>query len=738
MTESLLILIPALPLSAAVLTACFGRWLKSRAHWPMVIAMALSFLSSLMLLKEVNSDASFGSHAAASHIGYEETFTLWSWADVQNAYPAHVSPGSPADREITPSKTVLPTAPDALPAPGATPSFSIAVTLRADTLTAVMLSMVTFISTLVAIYSIGYMHGDRGYWRFFSYVGLFVFSMTMLVSASNFALLYVFWEAVGLCSYLLIGFWYEKPAAVAAGKKAFLVTRIGDFGFALGLFLIWTTYGTLDFHDPEPPSPIQNGVVQEPVRVAMQIADWARAHQPGVLGQIRLAIPNGGGYVGGAVGTAICLLLLAGACGKSAQFPLYVWLPDAMEGPTPVSALIHAATMVTAGVYMIARCTPLFFAAPQAQHAVALIGCFTALFAALIALTQNDLKRVLAYSTISQLGYMFLSLGIGWLPGIIFGMFHLFTHAFFKALLFLGAGSVMHGMGGIVDMRRFSGLRRIMPVTCFTFFIGCLALAGVWPFAGFWSKDGILATVLQRGQATGTSNVLGIAGLSEGPFYQALYWVGLATALMTAFYTFRAFFMTFFGPERIPEEAGHHAHESPRTMTIPLMILAVCAAFVGFLLLGSFSEFLRLAPSLAWKMVPDVEEDALIHGRVAVTSTLVALGGIGVAAFFYLGDRSQVAWLARVLRPFYWLSYGKFFVDPIYDWFVVKPLRALAWICYFLDRWLIDGLVNLFGAIPPLFGSLLRSLQNGVVQFYAMAMILGLLVLIGTLIPWPK
>ena len=409
-----------------------------------------------------------------------------------------------------------------------------------------------------------------------------------------------------------------------------------------------------------------------------------------------------------------------------------------MEGPTPVSALIHAATMVTAGVYMIARCTPLFVAAPQAQHAVALIGCFTALFAALIAITQNDLKRVLAYSTISQLGYMFLSLGIGWLPGILFGMFHLFTHAFFKALLFLGAGSVMHAMGGVVDMRRFSGLRRAMPVTCATFFIGCLALAGVWPFAGFWSKDGILATVLQRGQAGGTTNVLGIAGLSEGPFYQTLYWVGLATALLTAFYTFRAFFATFFGPVRIPEEAGHHAHESPRTMTVPLVILAICAAIVGFAFVSSFGEFLELTPSLAWKMVRNVEENATIHGQVAVTSTIVALAGIGLAAFFYLGDRLQVEWLARVFRPFYQLSYGKFYVDSIYDWLVIKPMRVVAWICNWIDRWLIDGLVNLFGAIPPLFGSALRSLQNGVVQFYAMAMILGLLVLIGTLIPWPK
>jgi NADH-quinone oxidoreductase subunit L len=729
MTETLLILIPALPLCAAVVTACLGPWLKTRSHWPVVIAMVLAFLSSLMLLKEVNSDAEFGSHAATApgHIGYEKTFTLWSWADVQDAYPESVSLGSPADREVTRSKRVMPTAPAALPVSGTTPNFSIAVTLRADSLTAMMLSMVTFISTLVAIYSIGYMHGDRGYWRFFSYIGLFVFSMTMLVSVSNFVLLYVFWEAVGLCSYLLVGFWYEKPAAVAAGKKAFLVNRIGDFGFALGLFLIWTTYGTLDFHD-----------TPAPVAAAGQIeaAGPAAVYPPGVLGQSRLAIPNGGGYVGGAVGTAICLLLLAGACGKSAQFPLYVWLPDAMEGPTPVSALIHAATMVTAGVYMIARCTPLFAAAPQAQHMVALVGCFTALLAGLIAITQNDLKRVLAYSTISQLGYMFLSLGIGWLPGIIFGMFHLFTHAFFKALLFLGAGSVMHGMGGVVDMRRIGGLRRIMPVTCFTFLIGCLALSGLWPFAGFWSKDGILATVFERGQAGGTAHVFGIRWLTDALFHQALYWVGLATALLTALYTFRAFFATFYGPQRIPEEAGHHAHESPRTMTIPLMILAVCAAVVGFAFVSSFGDFLRLAPSLA--KMPAVEENPAIHSQVAVTSTLVALAGIGIAAFFYLGDRSQVNLLARVLRPFYRLSYGKFFVDPVYDWLVVKPFRALAWICYFLDRHLIDGLVNLLGAIPPLIGSALRSLQNGVVQFYAMAMILGLLVLIGTLIPWPK
>ncbi|HEX3999657.1 MAG TPA: NADH-quinone oxidoreductase subunit L [Pirellulales bacterium] len=740
MTETLLILIPALPLAAAVLTGCLGPWLKSRSHWPVVIALVVAFLASLMLLKEVNSDAEYSARTNPGAIGYEKTYTLWTWANVHDAYPAQVSPGSPAAREMPGSEAAIPTDRAAMPAAGQSPSFSIGVTLRADALTSMMLSMVTFISSLVAIYSIGYMHGDRGYWRFFSYIGLFVFSMTMLVSVSNFVLLYVFWEAVGLCSYLLIGFWYEKPSAVAAGKKAFLVNRIGDFGFGLGLFLIWTTYGTLDFHDTVPPVmlEIQNGGGIEPAHVAREIAEFDSTHQPGVLGQIRLSVPNGGGYVGGAVGTAICLLLLAGACGKSAQFPLYVWLPDAMEGPTPVSALIHAATMVTAGVYMIARCTPLFFAAPQAQHAVALIGCFTALLAALIALTQTDLKRVLAYSTVSQLGYMFLSLGIGWLPGIIFGMFHLFTHAFFKALLFLGAGSVMHSMGGVIDMRKFGGLRKLMPITCITFLAGCLALAGVWPFAGFWSKDGILATTLERGQAGGSSGVFGIHGLTEGGFFTTLYWVGLATALLTAFYTFRAFFWTFCGPEKIPEEAGHHAHESPRTMTVPLMVLAVCATIVGFMFLSSFEEFLKLAPSLAWHAIPAGEVSETIHTRVGVTSTLVALLGIGVAAFLYLGDRKHVDALTRIFRLGYELSYGKFFVDPLYDWLIVRPLHVVAWICNFVDRWLIDGLVNLFGAIPPLFGAALRSLQNGVVQFYAMAMILGLLVLIGTLIPWPK
>ncbi len=515
---TLLVLIPSLPLLAAIVTAVFGRGLlREKSHLPTVVALVCAFVASLILLFEVRSLDD------GAMIGWETTLDVWNWVDV----PAAIATPPAARPSVA-----------AAPLPASLP-FVINVTLRADALTAIMLSMVTFVSSLVAIYASGYMHGDRGYWRFFSYIGLFVFSMVMLVSVSNFVLLYVFWEAVGLCSYLLIGFWYEKPAAAAAAKKAFLVNRIGDFGFALGLFLIWSTYGTLNFHDA-------GGVA-------------------GVLGQTRLADPSL--YVGGGVATAICLLLMLGACGKSAQFPLHVWLPDAMEGPTPVSALIHAATMVTAGVYMVTRCTPLFMLSPTAQNVVAVIGLTTAAIGGIIAMTQTDLKRVLAYSTISQLGYMFLGLGVATLGGITAGMFHLFTHAFFKALLFLGAGSVMHAMGGVIDMRRFGGLRRLMPVTHWTFLFGCLALAGVVPFAGFWSKDAILAAAHER-------------GAHDNLFY-ALYWGGLIVALMTAIYTFRAFFLTFYGAERVPHEAGHHAHESPRAMTLPLVILAFCSLVVG-------------------------------------------------------------------------------------------------------------------------------------------------------------
>ena len=594
----LLTLIPALPLAAAVLVGLLGaRVLRGLSHWVVILALVGSFVCSLFLFQEVRS-AKESTDLIAAGSGYSHVVTLWDWVTVQDAYElAHLPPSEGA--------TSL--------AEGGSRDFRIGVTLRADTLTVTMLLMVTFVSSLVAIFAAGYMRGDPGYWRFFAYIGLFVFSMTMLVSVSNFVLLFVFWEAVGVCSYLLIGFWYQKPEAAAAGKKAFLVNRVGDFGFALAVFLIWTSYGTLNFHDSLKNGDTDPAAVATSVRAEMNGDEVLEGREAvrGVLGGWRIVAND---YVAGPVAFGICALLLLGACGKSAQVPLHVWLPDAMEGPTPVSALIHAATMVTAGVYMIARCTPLFMASPEAQLLVAGIGAATALLAALIALTQYDLKRVLAYSTVSQLGFMFMGLGTGTFLGITAGMFHLFTHAFFKALLFLGSGSVMHAMGHIIDMRRFGGLRRIMPMTHWTFLVGCLALAGFPGLSGFWSKDAIVAAVHDRahelhhldgeheaehtdGHAGWDDHALVPIALTESSrgldpekaerfasAYDWIYYTALATAFLTAFYTFRAFYLTFYGALRVPHEAGDHAHESPPAMTIPLVILAVYAAFVGIML----------------------------------------------------------------------------------------------------------------------------------------------------------
>jgi NADH-quinone oxidoreductase subunit L len=688
----LLVMIPALPLAAAIIVAVLGkRVLREHSHVPVVLAFVGSCVASLALIFAVQQ----GGKEHAEHL-----VRLWSWAVVDPGYGVS--------------------------------GFRVDIVLRADSLTAIMLGMVTFISTLVVIYSKGYMHGEEGYWRFFAYVALFVFSMTMLVSVSNFVLLYVFWEAVGLCSYLLIGYWFQKPSAAAAGMKAMLVNRIGDFGFALGVFLIWTTFGTLDFHDSKVATagPLGGPVVRTTVHVDpadVENKDIPGTVQHGIFGQWRLKHP----YAESGVITAICLLLLIGACGKSAQFPLHVWLPDAMEGPTPVSALIHAATMVTAGVYMVARCTPLYHASPDAQEVVAAIGGFTALLAALIALTQFDLKRVLAYSTVSQLGYMFLSLGTGSQVGVTSGMFHLFTHAFFKALLFLGAGSVMHAMGGVIDMREFGGLRRKMPWTHWTFLIGCLALAGVVPFAGFWSKDEILAAVYDRAKESSGSGL-----------YTLLYYSAMLTAFLTAFYTFRAYFLTFQGEERIPKEAGHHAHESPPSMTGPLAILAFGAAVVGlyFTMSGDFlsrNGFLMLSPTLSPLNTAGAGEAAEpFHWNVAITSTIVALCGIGLAWQFYLAQPSlaEATMNAAKSTGLYALSYGKFFIDEIYVAFIVRPLEVLAWICAAIDSYLIDGIVDLFGLVPRWVGYLFRPLQGGLVPFYALVMALGVLALAGALI----
>jgi len=715
--KTLLVLIPALPLAAFVVTAALGKKvLRQRSHVPLVAALAAAFLASLGLLAQVYRQSQQAPDAgpAPGHesAAYEKIVPLWTWAVVGNAYTA-------GEGKL-------------LAGPAESRDFRIEVVLRADPLTAVMLVVVTLVSLLVAVYSIGYMHGDPGYWRFFTYIALFVFSMTMLVSVSNFVLLYVFWEAVGLCSYLLIGFWFQKPEAAAAGKKAFLVNRVGDSGFALGVFLIWITYGTLNFHDvkvaPDPRAPERTVVYHDPADV--QNANLAGTQFGGVLGRTTLDnMAEHPRLYHGAALVAICLLLMLGACGKSAQLPLHVWLPDAMEGPTPVSALIHAATMVTAGVYMVARCAPLFAASPQARQVVAVIGGATALMAAIVAVTQTDLKRILAYSTISQLGYMFLAMGTGTLLGVAAGMFHLVTHAFFKALLFLGAGSVMHATGGVIDIRRLGGLRRVMPVTCATFLVGALGLAGIVPLAGFWSKDAILQAVRQEGTA-GSGSTL----------YAALYVAALFTALLTAFYTFRAFFLTFYGPTRIPPEAGRHAHESPRVMTVPLVVLAVGTVVVGALLEWNrvLERFLARTPSISFLegAAHAAHSEPGFDWSIAAASTLVAVAGIGLAGALYLAMPALLEQLTATMKAvgLYALSAGKFFFDPIYSLLIVRPLEGLARLSAWADRVAIDGLVDRIGGLPPALGSALRPFQPGLIPFYALAMLLGLLVLLGTML----
>jgi NADH-quinone oxidoreductase subunit L len=707
MIDTLARLIPLFPLVACLVTLILGpRVLREKSHWPTIVGCGLSALCSLLLVFSV----------AASQISPADarTVVIYQWLRIEEAPAPTSAEGTAPAAAATHWK---------LPTPGALipPPLEITIAFRIDSLSATMLAMVTFVAMLVAIYAAGYMHGERGYWRFFTEVALFVFSMIMLVLSANFLQLYMFWEAVGLCSYLLVGFWYEKPAAVAAGKKAFLVNRIGDFGFATGVFLVWTTFGSLDFAD-----------VFDPARIA-EVA----AANPAMIGWI-------------------CACLFLGAVGKSAQFPLHVWLPDAMEGPTPVSALIHAATMVTAGVYMVARCTPLYSMTPQTQMLVSFIGAFTALLAALIALTQTDLKRVLAYSTVSQLGYMFLGLGTGLVSGVSGAMFHLVTHAFFKALLFLGAGSVMHAMGGVIDMREFGGLRKVMPQTHKTFLIGSLALAGLFPLSGFWSKDAILSAA-HEASVTSAAGAFGgeagsgsgaktgedpavpseprLLGLSRPALFTLLFWVGSFTALLTAFYTFRAFFMTFYGPEKIPHEAGHHAHESPAVMCIPLWILAFGAVFLGGVLdphlTGVFDDFLgRTIPA------DHARGHHAVNWFVVGVSTVAALAGIGAAYVMYGSGTSPLpARINALAGPLAQLSRNKFYFDEIYAVLFVWPLKALADLSRFLDWGLIDGLlVGGVGKLPALVGRLPRPIQNGLVQFYALAMTLALSVLLWVLL----
>jgi NADH-quinone oxidoreductase subunit L len=549
--------------------------------------------------------------------------------------------------------------------------------LLLDPLSAVMILVVAGVGFLIHVYAVGYMHGDRDFSRFFTYLNLFTFSMLMLVLADNYLLLYVFWEAVGLCSYLLIGFWFERPAAAEAGKKAFIVNRVGDFGFGLGVMLLWTTLGTLQY---------EQAFAAAPARLAA-----------------------GGGLV-----TVITLLLFLGATGKSAQLPLYVWLPDAMEGPTPVSALIHAATMVTAGVYMVARSAPLFNLAPLTMGVVAWVGGLTAVFAATIALVQTDIKRVVAYSTISQLGYMFLGCGVGAYAAAIF---HLMTHAFFKALLFLGAGSVIHGLSGKQDLRNMGGLRRHMPITAWTFLVAALANVGIFPLAGFWSKDEILY------------------GTFAGRHF-FLWALAAGGVFLTGFYMLRCYFLAFEGPSRAN---GHerHAHESPGVMTIPLVILAIFAAGVGFAGFppehGAYHRFVEAVFAVPGEVTAHAAPLGTLVS-MALVSLVIATAGILAAIWFYLWRPELPDRLAGRHPTVYRILLHKYYVDELYDALFVEPIRhGAVWLWRRFDEPVVDGSVNGLGALVRAGSAVLRYLQTGYVMSYVLSFILGVVVILGYL-----
>ena len=564
------------------------------------------------------------------------------------------------------------------------PTLHLDLALLLDPLSSVMLLIVTGVSSFIHLYSTGYMAHDRSPARYFAYLNLFVFAMLLLILGESLPMLFVGWEGVGLCSYLLIGFWYEDMDKAVAGKKAFLVNRVGDFGFVIGLFLLlYFTGGHLGFPFLE---------------------QWAR---DGGLDPLR------GVWI-----TVITLALFVGATGKSAQLPLYVWLPDAMAGPTPVSALIHAATMVTAGVYMLARLNFLFVAAPATMAVVAGVGALTALFAASIGLVQNDIKKVLAYSTVSQLGYMFLGVGVG---AFTAGVFHLMTHAFFKACLFLGAGSVIHAMSGEQDIRKMGALAKKLPVTHATFLISCLAIAGIPVFSGFFSKDEILFSAF------------GNTGLFPEWLGRVYFALGLGGALMTAFYMFRLYFLTFRGDSRVPE--GVHPHESPVSMTLPLVVLAFLATVGGFLgLPGGLSvlhHWLLPVFHAAHKVVHVNESHALEYGLMGV-SVAVALAGILLARSLYVGsNRALPARLASDLPRLYGLLLDKWRIDELYAWLVLRPFAATAGFLHrVVDVILIDLLgVNGAGATAMGLGRALRFVQTGQTQQYLAGILVGLVVL---------
>jgi NADH-quinone oxidoreductase subunit L len=621
--------IPLLPLGSFLILGLFGHWIKDKAHLVAVPAVVVSWLLSLLVFFDVAD-------------GHQTSFPLYPWL-TSGMLDIHIG-------------------------------FSI------DRLTAVMLLLVTTVSALVHIYTIGYMHGEPGYARFFSYIALFTFSMLMLVMADNLLQLFIFWEAVGLCSYLLIGHWYERPAACAAATKAFVVNRVGDFGFMLGLLLVWYSFGSLDYQEV-----------------------FARAHES--AGDMMNVLSPFGGTWDVSVLTLICIFLFTGAVGKSAQVPLHVWLPDAMEGPTPISALIHAATMVTAGVFLVARLAPLYNLSPTAMAVVAITGGVTMVVGATIALTQTDIKRVVAYSTVSQLGYMIMACGLG---AYAAGMYHLLTHGAFKALLFLGCGSVIIALHHEQDMRRMGGLKDKLPITYWTFVVGSLALAGFPLTAGFFSKDDLL-----------------VSAWSTGPLGQCLTVLGLVTALMTAFYSFRLLFVTFWGPSHVDSHHAGHIHEPSKTMTVPLIILAVLSIVTGYL---GIPEFLR--PMFETGKSGAAHEEGAAIG-IMVVATTMGLLGIAGAYYVYVLNPALPGRFAQRWQSLYQGSLNKWYVDEAYDRTIVRPtLSAATELWRRVDVNVIDGAVNGVARAIAWGGWILRLMQSGQTQHYALGMALGIVVIL--------
>jgi len=637
-------ILPLLPLLGAAANGIFGRgWTKGVVTGVALSSTTLAFLAALELVREFVA-------LPPDQIPWTKSYFMW------------ISAGG----------------------------FRADFALLVDQLTVVMLLVVTGVGWLIHIYSTGYMHDDPGYRRFFSYLNLFMFFMLLLVLAANYLLMFVGWEGVGLCSYLLIGFFFLRQSATNAGNKAFWVNRIGDFGFILGVLLILRTFGTLDFATVLP-------------RAAAMPAE--PAGQAGAL-------------------TWIAILLFVGAAGKSAQLPLYVWLPDAMEGPTPVSALIHAATMVTAGVYMVARSHAIFLNAPMAMEAVAVVGCVTALFAATIGLVQTDIKKVLAYSTVSQLGYMFLACGVGAFSA---GVFHLMMHAFFKGLLFLAAGSVIHAMGGEQDMSKMGGLRKKIPWTFWTMFMATLAIVGTPGFSGFFSKDEILNE---------TQNVS-----------MTLWALGVLTAGLTSFYMFRLLFLTFFGSNRF-DERKVHVHESPRNMLAPLVVLAILAVGGGWMAaphlwggVNYFEQFLAPVFATSGRVVMPKDDLVVDPGRdllkaLAGAPVIVGLLGFLLAWWFYIRSPKTPKKLATSLAATYKLLSGKYFVDELYAAVIVRPL---VWISdkvlwRVVDEGVIDGTVNAVARVSEEAGDKLRYASTGNIRTYAAWILVGAVVFTSLLL----